>query len=115
MAITVEENTNIVTLYLNGEKIGETNKSAVQEPPEYVKVLLGNDMVYHSCETLDSKKSFIGEIGQFFMWSKVLSADDIRYITSNTYRDKDFLVAWTDFIPVGDITIGCHEEIGSCK
>lgn len=117
MAITVEGNKNILKLYSNGEKIGETIKSSVQNPHKYVKVLLGNDLVppSPSCEIFHSERSFIGEIGQFFMWSKVLNVDDIRYIYNNIYKDKDFLVGWADFTAVGDVTMGCHDDIGSCK
>ena len=117
MAITVEEKTNILKLYSNGEKIGETIKSSVQKPQRYVKVLLGNDLVppSPSCETFRSEKTYIGEIGQFFMWSTVLNADDIRSIYNNIYRDNDFLVRWADFTAVGDVTMGCHDDIGSCK
>ena len=118
LAVTVGGTRNIVKVYLNGTKVAELSQPCLKLPQGYVKVVLGNDMSplqTNWCETLFPERAFVGEISQFFMWHKVLSKDDIRYMYKNIYRETDFLIKWTDFSATNGVKIGCNDAISTCN
>lgn len=81
-----------------------------------MKVALGNEMLDPNCMLQeDSDRVFIGEIGQFFMWGKVLGEDDVKYMYRNIYRQTDFLIRWSDFGLNSAVTEGCNVAISTCK
>lgn len=116
VVITFEERTGIVQLFLNGTKVDEVYESRKTIPYEYVKVALGNEMEDPYCMLVKNpERLFIGEIGQFFMWDKVLGEDDVKYMYRNIYRQTDFLIRWSDFGLNSAVTEGCNDAISTCK
>ena len=115
MAITFEDDRHQYNIYLNGTEVGNLPDSFTDRPQDYIKIVLGNDLVPPSCAIGDPKFTYIGEIGQFFMWKKALRSEDIRFIYNNLYREIDCFIRWADFVETNNTTIGCNDAITKCK
>ena len=115
MAITFEDDRHQYNIYLNGTEVGNLPDSFTDRPQDYIKIVLGNDLVPPSCAIGDPKFTYIGEIGQFFMWKKAWRSEDIRFIYNNLYREIDYFIRWADFVETNNTTIGCNDAITKCK
>ena len=106
MVISYSAVSNVLTLYVNGSKINDYDKSSNSLPSfTKMKVVLGNDLavVSNECVANNANSGFIGAIRQFNVWNKKLTDERVMNVFKSVDEKDDLIIAWSQFNSTDDV------------
>lgn len=106
MVLSYSRNSNILTLYINGSKINDYDKSSNKlHLFDQMKLVLGNDLdvVSNECMPNDLNQGFIGAIRDFNVWNKKLTDERVMNIFKGVDETDDMLITWSEFNFTDDV------------
>ena len=106
MVISYSGVSNILTLYINGSKLNDYDKSSNKLPVfNKMQLVLGNDVdfVSNECVPNDPNQAFKGAIRGFNVWNKKLSDERVMDIFKGVDEKNDMLITWSEFNSTEDV------------
>ena len=106
MVISYSAVSNVLTLYVNGSKINDYDKSSNSLPSfTKMKVVLGNDLavVSNECVANNANSGFIGAIREFNVWNKKLTDERVMNVFKSVDEKDDLIIAWSQFNSTDDV------------
>ena len=100
MVISYSRDSNILTLYINGSKINDYDKSSNKlHLFDQMKVALGNDLdvVSNECVANNLNQGFTGAIRGFNVWNKKLADERVMNLFKGVDETDDALITWSEF------------------
>lgn len=106
MVISYSAVSNVLTLYVNGSKINDYDKSSNSLPSfTKMKVVLGNDLavVSNECVANNANPGFIGAIREFNVWNKKVTDERVMNVFKSVDEKDDLIIAWSQFNSTDDV------------
>ena len=97
---------DILTLYINGSKVNDYDKSFNKLAAfNKMQLVLGNDVDFFSreCVVNDESQGFTGAIHEFNVWNKKLTDERVMNIFKGVDEKHDMFIAWSDFNSTDDV------------